>query len=127
MSVSGRPDPTRPVSFDKPLTRPVKFRAPPDPTRLDPRQFEVFRIRPAGRVMTREMPWYFHPTSDVFLSAIRLIRNEQKKTTIGDIVFVFGIVPRLLKYRVKKNDSESRHSASKDTSISSKLSMTHGS
>ena len=61
VSVSGRPDPTQPVSFDKLLTRPVKFRAPPDPTRLDPRQFEVFLIRPAGRAMTREMPFFFRP------------------------------------------------------------------
>ena len=48
----------RPVTFDNLLTRRDPTReisnTPPDPTRLDPRGFENFLGRSAGRVMTRE-------------------------------------------------------------------------
>ena len=46
-----RPDPTRPD-----LTGPVRFRKPPDPTRLAPRDIGNLLTRPVGRVMTRENP-----------------------------------------------------------------------
>ena len=35
-------------------TRPVRFGTPPDPTRLDPRDFESILTRPAGRVVASE-------------------------------------------------------------------------
>ena len=56
----------RPVRFEKLLirtvptrpdsTRAVIIRTPPDPTRLETRDFEGFLTRPAGRVVIRENP-----------------------------------------------------------------------
>ena len=45
-----RPDPTREISKRN------------DPTRPDPRDFGTPLTRPAGRVMTREKPWYIWAT-----------------------------------------------------------------
>ena len=45
-----RPDPTRPV----------RFRTPSDPIRLDPQVLETLLTRPEGRIMTRQKPCFFH-------------------------------------------------------------------
>ena len=54
-------DLTRPVRLENLLirpdsTRPVRFRTPPDPTRLDPLLFENLLTRPVVRAITPEKP-----------------------------------------------------------------------
>ena len=62
---NSRPDPTRPTRFKNLLTRPdrtrpVIFQTPPDPTPLDPRDFESLPLtRSASRAMTRETSFFF--------------------------------------------------------------------